>query len=89
MARALPPWDETRGVDPIDLDVDSADPELVRAVADVVSSLTSEHHDLADPLTAIEADRRICCDVPDASIEYEAPGLFRPPVWRIRRDAND
>ena len=76
-------------MDAIELDVDPDDPELLGAVADVVDTLTTEHLDLADPLTAIEADRRIACDVPDATIEYQPSGLLDPPVWRIRRDGDD
>ena len=76
-------------VDAIELDVDPDDPELLGAVADVVSELTTEHHDLADPMTAFEADRRIAADMPDATIEYRPTGLLDPPVWRIRRDGND
>jgi hypothetical protein len=76
-------------VDAIELDVDPDDPELLGAVADVVDGLTTEHQDLADPMTAIEADRRIACDMPDARIEYQPTGFLDPPVWRIRRDGSD
>jgi hypothetical protein len=76
-------------MDTIELDLDPDDPELVCAVAEVVDSLTTERRDLTDPLTAIEADRRIGTDLPDATIEYGPPGLLKPPYWRIRRDHSD
>jgi hypothetical protein len=76
-------------VDAIELDVDPDDDELIGALSDVVAGLALERHDLADPLTAIEADQRIGFELADASIEYEPAHLLEPPVWRIRRDTND
>jgi hypothetical protein len=76
-------------MDAIELDLDPDDPELVCAVAEVVDRLTSEHRDLTDPLTAIEADRRIGDDLPDATIEYGPPGLLTLPFWRVRRDGSN
>ena len=72
-------------MDAIELDLDTSDPELLGAVAVVVRSLESERLDLADPLTAIEADRRIADELPDAVVHYENSGFLNPPVWRIRR----
>ncbi len=89
LARPMPPGNHPERMDAIELDVDPDDPELLGAVADVVEGLTTEHLDLADPMTAFEADRRIATDMPDATIEYQATGLLDPPVWRIRRDGND
>jgi hypothetical protein len=85
----MPRTEHPDRVDAIELDVDPNDPELLGAVADVVDGLTTEHQDLADPMTAFEADRRIATDMPDATIEYQQAGLLDPPVWRIRRDGND
>jgi hypothetical protein len=76
-------------VDTIAFDIDPDDPELVGAVARVATALTRERQDLADPLTAIEADRRIGTSLPDASIEYEPAALLGTPVWRVRRDGAD
>ena len=76
-------------MDTIELDLDPDDPELVGAVSVVVSSLEQESLDLGDPMTAIEADRRIGSSLPDASIEYEPASLLGLPVWRIRRDGAD
>jgi hypothetical protein len=72
-------------MDAIELDLDTSDPELLGAIAVVVRSLEVERLDLADPLTAIEADRRIADELPDAVVHYENCGFLNPPVWRIRR----
>ena len=76
-------------MDAIDIDISPNDPELLGAAAQVVDALTDERQDLADPMTAFEADRRIATDLPDATIEYLATGLLDPPIWRIRREGND
>ena len=76
-------------MDAIELDMDGADDELVRAFAVVVRDLALERLDLTDPLTAIEADRRLgeCC--PGGSVEFVPPALLAPPVWSVHRDGRD
>lgn len=76
-------------MDTIELDLDGADDELVSAFAVVVRDLALERRDMADPLTAIEADRRLAERVPGGTIEYSAPAVFAPPVWTVQRDVVD
>jgi hypothetical protein len=73
-------------VDSIELDLDSADDELVSAFAVVVRDLALERRDLTDPLTAIEADRRLAERVPDGAIDFVPSALLAPPVWSVHRD---
>lgn len=70
----------------IELDLDPADDELVAAFAGVVRDLALERLDLTDPLTAIEADRRLGQQLPDGAVEFVAPALLAPPVWSVHRD---
>ena len=74
-------------MDAIELDLDGADDELVRAFAGVVRDLALERRDLTDPLTAIEADRRLAELLPGGAVEYLPPHLLTPPVWSVHRDA--
>jgi hypothetical protein len=74
-------------MDAIELDLDGADDELVRAFAVVVRDLALERRDLTDPLTAIEADRRLGERLPGGSVEYVPSPLLAPPVWAVHRDA--
>ena len=74
-------------VDAIELDLDPGDEELVTAFARVVRDLALERLDLTDPLTAIEADRRLSQTVPDSAVEFVPAHLLTPPVWSVRRDA--
>jgi hypothetical protein len=76
-------------VDTIELDLDAADDELVSAFATVVRDLALERRDLSDPLTAIEADRRLAEQVPDGAVEYVPSTLLEPPVWSVHRDGPD
>jgi hypothetical protein len=76
-------------VDTIELDLDDADDELVSAFAAVVRDLALERRDLADPLTAIEADRRLAEHVPDGAVQYVPSTLLAPPVWSVHRDGAD
>ncbi len=73
-------------MDSIELDLDSADDELVSAFAVVVRDLALERRDLTDPLTAIEADRRLAERVPDGAIDFVPSALLAPPVWSVHRD---
>jgi hypothetical protein len=73
-------------VDTIELDLDAADDELVSAFAVVVRDLALERRDLTDPLTAIEADRRLAERVPDGAIDFVPSALLAPPVWSVHRD---
>lgn len=73
-------------MDPIELDLDSADDELVAAFAGVVRDLALERLDLTDPLTAIEADRRLGELLPGGSVEFVSRPLLAPPVWAVHRD---
>jgi hypothetical protein len=74
-------------VEEIELDLDTTDDELVSAFAVVVRDLALERLDLTDPLTAIEADRRLAERVPDGTVEYLAPAaLLAPPTWLVHRD---
>lgn len=73
-------------VDAIELDLDAADDELVRAFARIVRDLALERRDLADPLTAIEADRRLGERVPGGAVEYLPSQLLAPPVWSVHRE---
>ena len=74
-------------MDAIELDLDPADEELVSAFAAVVRDLALERLDLTDPLTAIEADRRLAQWVPNGTVEFVRPHLLTPPVWSVHRDA--
>jgi hypothetical protein len=74
-------------VDAIELDLDPGDEELVSAFARVVRDLALERHDLTDPLTAIEADRRLSQTVPDGAVQFVPAHLLAPPVWSVHRDA--
>jgi hypothetical protein len=76
-------------VDAIELDLDPGDEELVTAFALVVRDLALERLDLTDPLTAIEADRRLAQTIPDSAVEFVAAHLLAPPVWSVHRDATD
>lgn len=80
------PAAHTLRVDAIELDLDPADEELVTAFARVVRDLALERHDLTDPLTAIEADRRLAQWVPDGAVEFVPAHLLAPPVWSVHRD---
>lgn len=73
-------------MDAIELDLDSADDELVSAFALVVRDLALERRDLTDPLTAIEADRRLAQRVPDGTVEFHPAALLAPPIWSVHRD---
>ncbi len=73
-------------MDTIELDLDAADDELVSAFAGVVRDLALERRDLTDPLTAIEADRRLAQRVPDGAVEYLPAALLAPPIWSVHRD---
>jgi len=73
-------------VDPIELDLDPGDEELVTAFAVVVRDLALERLDLTDPLTAIEADRRLAQTIPDSAVEFVPAHLLAPPVWSVHRD---
>jgi hypothetical protein len=73
-------------VDAIELDLDPGDEELVNAFARVVRDLALERLDLTDPLTAIEADRRLAQSVPDGTIQFVPAHLLAPPVWSVHRD---
>jgi hypothetical protein len=73
-------------MDPIRLDLDEADAELVDAVARIVRELALERRDLTDPLTAIEADRRLGESVPGGAVEFVPAHLLAPPVWSVHRD---
>ena len=77
---------DTPPVDPIELELDDADDELVTAFARVVRDLALERRDLTDPLTAIEADRRLAESLPDGTVEYRPPHLFTPPMWLVHRE---
>ena len=77
---------DTPLVDPIELELDDADDELVTAFARVVRDLALERRDLTDPLTAIEADRRLAESLPDGTVEYRPPHLFTPPMWLVHRE---
>jgi hypothetical protein len=74
-------------VDAIELELDPGDEELVSAFALVVRELALERHDLTDPLTAIEADRRLSQTVPDGAVQFVPAHLLTPPVWSVHRDA--
>ena len=76
-------------MDAIELDLDPGDEELVNAFARVVRDLALERLDLTDPLTAIEADRRLAQSVPDGTIQFVPAHLLTPPVWSVHRDAPD
>ena len=76
-------------MDAIELDLDAADDELVSAFAGVVRDLALERRDLTDPLTAIEADRRLAERIPDGAVEYLPSALLAPPVWSVHRDRLD
>ena len=78
---------DTPSVDPIELDLDDGDDELVTAFARVVRDLALERRDLTDPLTAIEADRRLAESLPDGAVEYRPAHLFAPPMWLVHREA--
>ena len=78
---------DTPSMDPIELDLDDGDDELVTAFARVVRDLALERRDLTDPLTAIEADRRLAESLPDGAIEYQPAHLFTPPMWLVHREA--
>ena len=73
-------------MDAIELDMDGADDELVTAFALVVRDLARERLDLTDPLTAIEADRRLAERCPGCAVEFVPPALLAPAVWSVRRD---
>jgi hypothetical protein len=73
-------------VDAIELDLDAADDELVTAFAGVVRDLALERLDLTDPLTAIEADRRLGEQIPDGAVEFVPAALLEPPIWSVHRD---
>ena len=73
-------------MDAIELDLDSADDELVAAFAGVVRDLALERRDLTDPLTAIEADRRLGERLPGGAVELVSRTLLAPPVWAVHRD---
>jgi hypothetical protein len=73
-------------MDAIELDLDPGDEELVNAFARVVRDLALERLDLTDPLTAIEADRRLAQSVPDGTIQFVPAYLLAPPVWSVHRD---
>ncbi len=77
---------QTAAVNAIELDLDAADDELVRAFAAIVRELALERRDMADPLTAIEADRRLGEQVPGGSVAYLPSQLFAPPVWSVYRN---
>ncbi len=77
---------DTAPVDPIELELDDGDDELVTAFARVVRDLALERRDLTDPLTAIEADRRLAESLPDGTIEYRPAHLFTPPMWLVHRE---
>jgi hypothetical protein len=70
----------------IELDLDPADDELVAAFAGIVRELALERLDLTDPLTAIEADRRLAARVPDGAVEFAPAHLLTPPMWSVHRD---
>jgi hypothetical protein len=72
-------------MDEIELELDRADHELVRAFAVVVHDLAQERRDLTDPLTAIEADRRLGERCPGSAIEFVPPALLAPPLWCVHR----
>ena len=76
-------------MDAIELDLDPGDEELVNAFARVVRDLALERLDLTDPLTAIEADRRLAQSVPDGTIQFVPAHLLTPPVWSVHRDVTD
>ena len=71
----------------IELDLDPADDELVVAFAAVVRDLALERLDLTDPLTAIEADRRLAQRVPHGAVDFLPAHLLTPPVWSVYREA--
>ena len=73
-------------MDAIELDLDPGDEELVTAFATVVRDLALERLDLTDPLTAIEADRRLSQTIPDSAVQFVAAHLLTPPVWSVHRD---
>ncbi len=73
-------------MDAIELDLDPGDEELVSAFARVVRDLALERLDLTDPLTAIEADRRLSQTVPDGAVQFVPAHLLDPPVWSVHRD---
>jgi len=73
----------------IELDLDPADDELVVAFAGVVRDLALERLDLRDPLTAIEADRRLGEQIPDGTVEFLPARILAPPVWSVHRDASE
>ena len=74
-------------MDAIELDLDPGDEELVTAFATVVRDLALERLDLTDPLTAIEADRRLSQTIPDSAVQFVPAHLLTPPVWSVHRDA--
>ena len=76
-------------MDAIELDLDAADDELVRAFAGVVRDLALERKDLTDPLTAIEADRRLAQRCPGGAVEFVPSPLLAPPVWSVHRDGRN
>jgi hypothetical protein len=76
-------------VDAIELDLDPGDEELVNAFAYVVRDLALERLDLTDPLTAIEADRRLSQAVPDGAVEFVPAHLLTPPIWSVHRDGRE
>lgn len=73
-------------MDAIELDLDPGDEELVNAFARVVRDLALERLDLTDPLTAIEADRRLAQSVPDGTVQFVPAHLLTPPLWSVHRD---
>ena len=73
-------------MDAIELDLDPGDEELVTAFATVVRDLALERLDLTDPLTAIEADRRLSQTIPDSAVQFVPAYLLTPPVWSVHRD---
>jgi hypothetical protein len=74
-------------MDAIELELDPNDDELATAFAGVVRDLALERRDLTDPLTAIEADRRLGQRCPGGSVEFSAPNLLAPPIWSVQREA--
>lgn len=75
-------------MDQIELELDTADEELVSAFATVVRDLALERRDMADPMTAVEADRRLGEQVTGGAVEYVPSALFRPPIWLVHRSGS-